>query len=75
MQGADEKDPKVLPRHQVLDCVVQNKQGEDLMKFLGKTGMRVVNGRGGRDGFTGVSGRGSSVVDYCIVGVESLGLV
>ena len=38
MQGADEKDPKVLPRHQVLDCVVQNKQGEDLMNFLGNTG-------------------------------------
>ena len=55
--------------------VVKNRQGEDLMDFLGNTGMRVVNGRGGKDGFTCVSGRGSSVVDYCIVGAENLGLV
>ena len=31
-------------------------------------------GRGGRDGYTCVSGRRSSVVDYCIVGAENLGL-
>ena len=53
--------------------VVKNRQGEDLMDFLGNTGMRVVNGRGGKDGFTCVSGMGSSLVDYCIVEVENLG--
>ena len=43
------------------------------MDFLRNTGMRVGNGRGGRDGFTRVSGRDSSMVDYCIVGAENLG--
>ena len=33
--------------------MVKNRQGEDLMDFLGNTGMRVVNGRGGKDGCTG----------------------
>ena len=37
------------------------------MDFLGNTGMRVVNWRGGKDGCT--------VVDYCIVRAENLGLV
>ena len=60
------EDPKALPRCQVLD-VVKNRQGEDLMDFLENTGMRIVNGRSGRDGFTCVSGRRSSVVDCCIV--------
>ena len=55
--------------------MVKNRQGEDVMDFLGNTGIRVVNGRSGRDGFTCVSGRGSSVLDYCHVGVESLGLL
>ena len=47
--------------------MVKNRQGEDLMDFLENTGMRIVNGRSGRDGFTCVPGRGSSVVDCCIV--------
>ena len=51
------KDPNALPRSQVLD-VVKNRQGEDLMGFLGNIGMRIVNGRSGKDGFTCVSGRG-----------------
>ena len=68
------EDPEALPRRQMLN-VVKNRQGEDLMDILGNTGMRVVNGKGGRDGHTCVSGRESSVVDYCIVGVENLGLL
>lgn len=45
------ENPEALRRRQVLD-VVKNRQGEDLMEFHGKTGMRVVYGRGGRYGFT-----------------------
>ena len=37
--------------------------------------MIVVNGRKGRDAFTCVSGRGCSVVDYCIVGKEDFGMI
>ena len=37
--------------------------------------MAVVNVRKGRDAFTCVSGRGCSVVDYCIVGKEYLGMI
>ena len=36
--------------------------------------MTVVNGRKGRDAFTCGSGRGCSVVDYCIVGKEDFGM-
>ena len=32
------EDPEALPRRQVLD-VVKNRQGEDLMDFLGNTGI------------------------------------
>lgn len=41
------EDPKALPRRHVLD-IVKNRQAEDLMYFLGNTGMRIVNGRSGR---------------------------
>ena len=68
MLGVD-GNPEALQRHQVLD-VVKDRQGEDLMDFHGKTGMRVVYGSGERYGFTCVSGRGLSVVDYFIVGAE-----
>ena len=34
--------------------------------------MTVVIGRKGRDAFTCISGRGCSVVDYCIAGKEDL---
>ena len=34
-----------------------------------------MNGRKGRDAFTCVSGRGCSVVDYCIVGKKDLGMI
>ena len=37
--------------------------------------MTVVNGRKGRDAFTCVSGRGCSVVDYCIVGKENFSMI
>ena len=35
----------------------------------------VVNGRKGRDAFTCISGKGSSVVDHCVVGEESFDLI
>ena len=37
--------------------------------------MGVVNGRKGKDVFTCVSGKGCSVVDYCIVGAEYFDLI
>ena len=37
--------------------------------------MTVVNRRKGKDAFTCVSGRGCSVVDYCIVGKKDFGLM
>ena len=37
--------------------------------------MTLVNGRKGRDAFAYVSGRGCSVVDYCIVGKEDIGMI
>ena len=36
------------------------------MDFFEGANMAVVNGRKGRDAFTCISGRGCSVVDYCI---------
>ena len=36
---------------------IKNWQGEALMNFLGNSGLLMVNGRMGRDGFTCVSGQ------------------
>lgn len=55
-----------LPKCQVLD-VVKIRQGEDSRGFLGNTSMIAVNWRGDKDEFTCMSGRASSVGDYCIV--------
>ena len=43
--------------------------------YLGGPIWTVVNGRKGRDAFTCVSGRGCSVVDYCIVGKKDFGMI
>ena len=40
------------------------------MDFLRSVNMGVVNRRKGKDAFTCVSGKGCSVVDYCMVGAE-----
>ena len=47
--------------------VVKIRQGEDSRGFLGNTSMIAVNWRGDKDEFTRMSGRASSVGDYCIV--------
>ena len=60
--------------HHVGLLTIKNHQGEALIDFLRSTGVCIVNGRKGKDAFTCVAGRGSSVVDYCVVPCESLNL-
>lgn len=55
--------------------VVKSSQGEAFVDFLRGAKVMVVNGRKGRDAFTCVSGRGCSVVDYCIVGKKDFGMI
>jgi len=45
----------------------KNRQEEALNDLVRSTGLCIVNGTKGKDAFTCVSSRGSSVVDYCIV--------
>ena len=54
---------------------VKNNQGEIFVDFLRSVNMGVVNGRKGKDAFTCVSGKGYSVVDYCIVRAEYFDLI
>ena len=63
-----------LHRSKVID-LVRNSQGEVFADFVRGMNMLVVSGRKGRDAFTCISGRGSSVVDYCVVGEESFDLI
>ena len=63
-----------VPPRKVID-VMRNSQGEDFVEFLKSVNMVVVNGRKGRDAFTCISGRGCSVVDYCVVGNEHLNMI
>ena len=55
--------------------MVKNSQEDGFVDYLRSTDMCVVNGRKGRDAFTCVSGRGGSVVDYCVVEVEKLDMI
>ena len=52
--------------------VVKNSQVKDFVDFLKGGNMVVVNGRKGRDAYTCVSGKGCSVVDYCLVENEKI---
>ena len=56
----------------LLSTELSYSQGEAFVDFLRGGNMTVVNGRKGRDAFTCVSGRGCSVVDYCIVALGRL---
>ena len=53
----------------------KNEQGEALVEFLKEAGLCLVNGRKGEDNFTCISGKGSSVVDFCIVYEDDLNLI
>ena len=55
-------------------CVylVKNGQGELLVDCMRSSCLVFVNGRQGQDQFTCISGRGKSVVDYCLVPEEEL---
>ena len=73
--GSLREENDALPARVELDQV-KNHQGEVLMKFcLDSSGLCIVNGRVGKDGFTCVSGRGSSVVDYCLLPAEELDII
>ena len=63
-----------IPRRKIID-MVKNSQGDGFVDFLRSTDMCVVNGRKERDAFTCVSGRGGSVVDYCVVEMENLDMI
>ena len=63
-----------IPPRKVIDGV-KNSQGEALVDFLRSTSMTEVNGRKGRDAFTCVSGKGCSVVDYCLVSKENFHII
>ena len=54
---------------------MRNSQGEDFVDFLKGVNMVVVNGRKGRDAYTCVSGKGCSVVDYCLVENEKFSMI
>ena len=72
--GEMEEEIDGIPRRKIIDRV-KNCQGEGFVDFLRSTEMCVVNGRKGRDAFTCVSGRGGSVVDYCVVEAEELDMI
>ena len=63
-----------LPSRKPIDGV-KNSQGEEFVDFLRSVNKGVVNGRKGKDAFTCVSNKGSSVVDYCVVGAENFDLI
>ena len=63
-----------IPRCKIID-MVKNSQGNGFVDFLRSTDMCVKNGRKGRDAFTCVSGRGGSVIDYCVVEMENLDMI
>ena len=63
-----------IPLQKFTDSV-KNSQGEVFADFVRGMNMVVVNRRKGRDAFTCISGRGSSVVDHCVVGEESFDLI
>ena len=69
-----EMECECLPNRKVID-EVKNNQGEMFVDFLRSVNMGVVNGRKGKDAFTCVSGKGCSVLDYCIVGAEYCDLI
>ena len=54
---------------------VKTEQGEALVDFLRSSGLCLVNGTVGQDNFTCISGKGCSVVDYCMVFQGDLNLV
>ena len=62
-----------IPR-KVID-EVKTERGEALVSFLRSSGLCLVNGRVGQDNFTCISGKGRSVVDYCMVFQGDLDLV
>ena len=72
--GSADDETSGVPNRKVID-VVGNSQGEAFMDFLKGTEMCVVSGRKGKDAFTCVSGRGCSVVDYRVVGVEDFDMI
>ena len=45
------------------------------MNLVDSPGLCIVNGRVGKVGFTCVSGRGRSVVDYCLLPGEELDII
>ena len=63
-----------VPLQKVID-EVKNSQGKDFVDFLKGVNMVVVNGRKGRDAYTCVSGKGCSVVDYCLVENEKFSMI
>lgn len=64
-----------MPPREVIDPI-QNSHGEFLTDFLDlvATNMCMLNGRLGQNDYTGLSPRGRSVVDYCCVPYEQLGV-
>ena len=60
-----------LPNRGCVD-LVKNGQGELLVDWMRISSLVFVNGRQGQDQFTCISGRGKSVVDYCLVPEEEL---
>ena len=64
--GSLREENDALPARVELD-EVKTHQGEILMNLVDSPGLCIVNGRVGKVGFTCVSGRGRSVVDYCLL--------
>ena len=67
-------DREGIPTRKVID-VVKNNQGEAIVGIVRSVDMVVVNGRIKIDRFTCVSERRSSVVDYCIIRGQNIGLI
>ena len=72
--GMLEMECEGLANRKVID-EVKNNQGEMFVDFLRSVNMEVVNGRKRKGAFICVSGKGCSVVNYCIVGAEYFGLI
>ena len=54
---------------------VINEQGRALLDFTRSLGLCVANGRAGSGDFTCISSKGCSVVDYCLLFKDDLGVV
>ena len=68
IEGEDEIEPRNITDYH------KNRYGELLQEFLLSAELCMLNGRSGADGFTSVSEKGFSVIDYALVEIEKFSI-